>query len=691
MTGGLNLVRPDGSMRRVRSMSKATIAPGLQRLLPRDATDRERTEHVVRENEDAARARAEQALRAGEERYRTLVEGSSDAIFVLDADGKVVEGNAASDALLGYPPGGLVGRRWEDLLAPGDLAAHPLRFDDLQAGRILRLERELQRADGTVVPVELSANMVADGRFLEVARDITERRRAEAALRDTERNLAQAERIAQVGSWTVDPASGEATWSAELYRVLGRDPTGLTVPMSEMSSLFADEDVHRLTAAVERAIELDEPWQMDLEIVWPDGTHRWVVSSGLAERGESGVVTRLIGTVQDVTLHRQLEAQLRQSQRLEAVGQLAGGIAHDFNNILTAIRGYAEFARQGLDEDVSRAADLDEVIANADRAAALVRQLLAFSRRQVMAPEILEPAMIVEGIAPLLRRLLGEHIELMTRLTPAIGRVKVDPSQLEQVIVNLAVNARDAMPDGGKLTIELANVELDAAYAADHVDVIPGDFVCLAVSDTGSGMDAATREHIFEPFFTTKAQGQGTGMGLATVYGIVKQSGGSIYVYSEPGAGTTFRVYLPRVAEEARAAITESLPAGTSIVGTETILLVEDEPAIRRLARRALEEQGYTILEAASGTEALTLAAAHDGRIALLVTDVIMPGLQGHQLAEQLTAARPELRTLYVSGFTENSVIHHGVPDHGVAFLPKPFSAEGLCAAVRRVLDEQQR
>ncbi|MHB8398667.1 MAG: response regulator [Candidatus Limnocylindrales bacterium] len=509
--------------------------------------------------------------------------------------------------------------------------------------------------------------------------------RAEATIRETERTLAEAEGIAHVGSWTLDPTNGAATWSAEMYRILGLDPDGPAVGLADISALFTADSVTAVTAAIGRAVETGEPWQLDLEIGRPDGTHRWVASQGIAERDSTGATVRIRGTMQDITEQRRLDEQLRQSQKLEAVGQLTGGIAHDFNNILTAIRGYAEFARRGLEADPSRAADLDEVIANADRAAALVRQLLAFSRRQVLAPRVLEPASIVAGIAPMLRRLLGEHIELATSARPDAGRVKVDPSQLEQVIVNLAVNARDAMSVGGKLTIELANVELDAAYAADHPEVSPGPFVVLAVSDTGSGMDAATREHIFEPFFTTKEVGQGTGMGLATVYGIVRQSGGSIFVYSEPGAGTTFRIYFPRVAE--RPAAAEPVAVRPSTIGSETILLVEDEPSVRAFAQRALERQGYTVLAAENGAAALTLAASHGGPIALLVTDVIMPGLQGHELAEQLTAARPELRVLYVSGFTENSVIHHGVPDHDVAFLPKPFSADGLGSAVRAVLD----
>jgi hypothetical protein len=411
-------------------------------------------------------------------------------------------------------------------------------------------------------------------------------------------------------------------------------------------------------------------------------------------QGAEGIL--VTAAIRDITARKaaeaqlvRIEAQLSQSQRLEAVGQLAGGIAHDFNNLLTAIRGYSELAQRGLEEDDPRRSDIDEVIANADRAAALTRQLLAFSRNQVLQPQVLDPAAIVESIVPMLCRLLGEHVELASHQAPGLGCITVDPSQLEQVIVNLAVNARDAMPDGGKLTIELSNVEFDPAYMASHPGAVPGPYLLLAVSDTGIGMDEETRVRIFEPFFTTKESGHGTGMGLATVYGIVKQSGGFIYVYSEPGHGTTFRIYLPRVTEERPAAVTENPAVRPSSSGTETILLVEDEPAVRGFARRTLEDHGYIVLEAASGADALSIVASHAGPIALLVTDVVMPGLQGHQLAEQLAAARPEIRTLYVSGFTESSVIHHGVPDHGVAFLPKPFSAETLSRAVRRVIDGQ--
>jgi nitrogen-specific signal transduction histidine kinase/ActR/RegA family two-component response regulator len=406
---------------------------------------------------------------------------------------------------------------------------------------------------------------------------------------------------------------------------------------------------------------------------------------------DQGRTVKITGAFQDITERKRLEEQLRQAQKMEAVGQLAGGVAHDFNNLLTAMRGYAELARRGLEEDEPRRNDLDEVIANADRAAALVRQLLAFSRRQVLRPLVLDPADIMEGLVPMLRRLLGEDVELNTRTEPGLGRVKVDPSQLEQVIVNLAVNARDAMPGGGRLDIELTNADLGPRYADTHLEVASGPYVLLTVSDSGVGVDAETRAHMFEPFFTTKEPGKGTGMGLATVYGIVKQSAGAISVYSEPGCGTTFRIYLPRVAEEPTAAVGETLAARPSSSGSETILLAEDEPAVRGFARRTLEELGYTVLEATGSVEALTIAAAHAGPIALLVTDVVMPGLPGPKLAEKLEAARPKLRTLYVSGFTAASVISHGVPEYGIAFLAKPFSADALGHAVRAVLDQLPR
>jgi PAS domain S-box-containing protein len=645
--------------------------------------------YIVSSRDLTAHARAEAALRASEDRYRTLVEQSTDAIFVLDADGRVVEANTASEELLGYAQGALQGRRWDELITPDDLATHPLHFAELREGATLRFERQMRHADGALVHVELSAKRLPDGRFLEIARDISVRKAAEAELRRTSQLLEATQAVARVGGWELDVVRDALFWTAETYRIHETSPAEYTPTVATAIGFYAPESIPVITAAVQDAVEHGTPFDLELDLITAKGRRISVRATSAVTTDDQGRTSKITGAFQDITERKRLETQLGQAQRLEAVGQLAGGVAHDFNNLLTAIRGYAEMLGRNLpSDDEQNRADIDQVISAADRAAALTGQLLAFSRRQVLQPKVIDPAEVVQGVAPMLGRLLGENIELITHLAPDIGFVKVDPGKLEQVVVNLAVNAHDAMPDGGRLIIELSNVELDQAYTAAHAGAVPGPHVLLAVSDAGTGMDEATQAHIFEPFFTTKEPGSGTGMGLATVYGIVKQSGGSIYVYSEPGHGTTFRIYLPRVSEEPTA-VSETAAARPSSSGTETILLVEDDPAVRGFARRTLKEQGYTVIEAAGGADALSLVASHEGPIALLVTDVIMPGMQGHQLAAQLTGALPELRVLYVSGFTENSVIDHGVPEHGVAFLPKPFSAEALVEAVRRLLDGQ--
>ena len=501
-----------------------------------------------------------------------------------------------------------------------------------------------------------------------------------------ERDLDEIERIAHVGSWTLDPVTGEAAWSTEMYRILGLDPAGPPIALSDIPRLFTPESVERVGAAVERAVQVGEPWQMDLELVRPSGPHGWVASNGIAERNAAGAVVRIHGTMQDVTEQRRLEAQLHQSQRLEAVGQLAGGIAHDFNNILTAVRGYTQLVRDELDPEDPHAADLDHVLSATERAAELVRQLLAFSRRQVLQPRVLDPAEVIDGLVPLLRRLLGEGIELTALADPHPGLILVDPGQLGQVIVNLVVNARDAMPRGGRLTIETMNVALDAAYAATHLDGTAGNHVLIAVSDTGHGMDAQTQARAFEPFFTTKGPDKGTGMGLATVYGIVKQSGGSIYLYSEPGRGTSFKLYFPRAASGSVEAAEEAPQARSGQANGEVVLLVEDDADVRGYAHRVLASAGFTVLEAANGQDAIELASG-SRVIDLLLTDAVLPGMHGAEIAERLVAGRPGLRVLYVSGFTENSVIQQGVVAPGVRFLPKPYRADDLIASARAVLD----
>jgi signal transduction histidine kinase/DNA-binding response OmpR family regulator len=379
------------------------------------------------------------------------------------------------------------------------------------------------------------------------------------------------------------------------------------------------------------------------------------------------------------------ELQMRQSQRLEAVGQLSGGIAHDFNNMLTAISGYSEIIRAGLPKGHALHEDVDEVLKAAQRAAGLTRQLLAFSRQQVLQPRVLNLNDIVADTEKMLKRVIGENIDMSTDLAADLGLIKADPGQIEQVLLNLCVNARDAMPEGGQITIETQNVRLDLSLARNDVEKTRKPYVMLAVSDTGIGMDAETRARIFEPFFTTKDPEKGTGLGLATVYGIVTQSGGDIWVYSEVGQGTAFKIYLPVVDEQADAVMTGKTAAPKR--GTETVLLAEDDPAVRRLAKRVLEDAGYTVLIAANGIEARDAARRHGGPIQLLMTDMIMPGISGAQLAEQLRKENQELRVLYTSGYTDSAVVRRGLVERGSFFLQKPFSAEGLAMKVREVLD----
>ena len=404
-------------------------------------------------------------------------------------------------------------------------------------------------------------------------------------------------------------------------------------------------------------------------------------------------VGAIVNNYRDVTDRRILEEQIVLSQKMEAIGRLAGGVAHDFNNILTAIGGYTDLLMADLASDDPRRSDVEEIYRATERAAGLTQQLLAFSRRQVLQPRVISLNALIPDLEKMLRRLIGEDILFATVLHPRLGNVRADPGKLEQVIVNLAVNARDAMPDGGRLTIETRNVELDESYAAEHPSVKPGRYIMLAVTDTGVGMDDETKARIFEPFFTTKARGKGTGLGLATVYGIVRQTGGHIWPYSEPGQGTTMRVYLPRVDEPADPIERPGDLAPEVLRGNETILLVEDEAPVRSVTRQLLERNGYTVLEAADGPAALALVNGGSGErhVDLLLTDVIMPGMSGRELANQLKARRPDLRVLFMSGYTDDAVVRHGMLEPGLAYLEKPFRPTALLRKVRDVLQSRSR
>lgn len=452
--------------------------------------------------------------------------------------------------------------------------------------------------------------------------------------------------------------------------------------------LVHPDDLALLFEFVERAVRGETGRVSQLRIRTRKGDYRVGEFAATAQFRE-GRLVGVLGIARDVTDRLSLEQQLRQAQKMEAVGRLAAGVAHDFNNILTAITGYAQLLLEDLDPKAPHREDVDEIRKAAERAAALTRQLLAFSRQQVLQPTVLDLNTLVVETEGMLGRLLGEDIQLATGLTADLGAVKTDRSQIEQVILNLAVNARDAMPQGGKLTIETANIEMDDVYAREHFPALPGSYVMLAVSDTGTGMSPETQAHMFEPFFTTKAKGQGTGLGLATVYGIVKQSAGFIWVYTEPGQGTTFKIYLPRVAQLPERRVASAHADTAPMEGTETVLLAEDEAAVRAVARQALQRHGYAVLEAQSGEAALDLAQRHSGRIHLLLTDVVMPGMSGRALALRLAAQRPDMRTIYMSGYTDDAITRHGVLEHGVTYVQKPFSPDALVRKVREVLDRE--
>jgi len=402
-------------------------------------------------------------------------------------------------------------------------------------------------------------------------------------------------------------------------------------------------------------------------------------------RAPQGDLIGVIGVALDVTDRKHLTDQLRQSQKMQAIGELAGGVAHDFNNLLMVVKGHAQLLLERMPKDPSLHHSVQQMEKAADRAASLTRQLLAFSRKQVLQPRVLDMNDVVTGMIKMFSRVIGENIEMAFVPGAGLGRAKADPGQMEQVLLNLVVNARDAMPTGGRLTIETSNVQLDRSYAAGHTAVEPGPYIMLTVSDTGCGMDAETQSRIFEPFFTTKEAGKGTGLGLATVYGVVKQSGGYIWVYSEVGCGTTFKIYLPQVTQEIDAPVVE-LEARGSAAGTETVLFVEDEQSVRELVRDYLTGVGYRVLDAADGVEALEIARAHKGTIHILITDVVMPRLSGRDLAAKLSPERPGIKVLFISGYTDDTIVRHGVLEGGVAFLQKPFNLRALADKIREVL-----
>jgi len=630
--------------------------------------------------------RAESERRASEERYRTIVEAEPQCVKVLAPNGALVDMNPAGLRMIEADSLDQVrGRDMSQLVAP----SHREAFRDLHrrvmAGGSGTLEFEIVGLKGQRRWLETHAVPLraADGRvtgLLGITADITERRRADEELRRSETRYRSLVRGALYGIYrsTIDGQLLEA--NPALVAMLGYQSEGELLGMDWSRQVYRDpEERTRLVREYQDAHQIE-----GAEAHWKkkDGTPLNVRLSGRVVRNAAGSPIGYEMMVEDVTAQRALEEQVRQAQKMEAIGQLAGGVAHDFNNLLTAILGSADLLLLDLPRGDPRREDLLAIRDAGERAATLTRQLLAFSRRQVLQPRVIGLNQVLGGLGKLLPRIIGEDIRLELNLAPDLAPVSADPGQIEQVILNLAVNARDAMPDGGRLTIATANTELDAAFAQRNPIVQPGPYVRLSVMDTGLGMDEETQARVFEPFFTTKGPGKGTGLGLATVYGIVKQSGGYIFVRSRRGEGATFEVYLPAVPPSAQDAA-DAHPAAAGVgAGSETILVAEDDAAVRSLARRALEQFGYRVLEAANGREALDVLRRHPGDIALLLSDIVMPEMGGRRSAEHIVQLRPEIKVLFMSGYAGADQ-----PDGG-AMVQKPFTPESLARKVREVLDE---
>ena len=621
-------------------------------------------------------------------RQSLAMDSSIEGIGILDEKGVHSYANSALATMLGFDsPQRIAGQPWKVVYAfqpIGEIESQVRK--GLQESGKWSGNLQLRRPDGSRIPVEFHVGRMPDGGTVCVCRDLSQHQQAEKARADAETKYRML--VEHVNAITYIAEIGiHGKWfyiSPQVENILGYTPEEWLALSPDWDQHIHPDDLPVVIAAEEQSRN-GFPFQAEFRVRRKDGREVWLSDTAVIVQGSDSHPV-MEGIMVDITERKALETQLQQSRKMEAVGRLAGGIAHDFNNLLTIISGYTELAlsRPLLPNEAH--ADIERIENAAGRAAALVRQLLAFSRKQVLQPKILDLNKIVLNLDSLLRRLMDERIEMVTRVKDDLGKVKADPAQVEQVIMNLVVNARDAMPDGGRLVVETCNTDLDANYAVDHVSVRPGRYVMLAVSDTGVGMDRQTVAHIFEPFFTTKESGRGTGLGLSTVYGIVKQSGGYIWVYSEPGKGSTFKVYLPRVDEVPEAASAQAAPRAQR--GTETILIVEDEEAVRELIQTVLTEKGYDVIPSLDPKHAEEIAARFSGDIHLLLTDMVMPGTSGRELAERISARRRDIRVLFMSGYTDNVITSGGMLEEGLAFLQKPFSPAALVQKVREVLSQ---
>jgi len=638
------------------------------------------------------RKQAEEALRESEERFFGAFMHAPIGVALVAPGGRWLQVNQALCNVLGYTEAELLSRSFQDMTHPADLSiqldyVRALLADEI---RSYQMEKRYIHAAGHFVTALLNVSLVRDGlgqpRYsIAQIQDITERKRTEQSLRLLSSAVEQSRESIMITDAELDlpgprilfvnPAFTQMTGHTAA-EVVGRTPRLLQGPRTDRAVMnrLRENLLQGDTFAGETVNYRKDGTEFDLE---------WQIAP---LRNAAGVITHFVAIQRDITTRKRLEAQLIQSQKMETVGKLAGGIAHEFNSILTAIIGQSELLLGDLQAGSVLAGKVSEINQAAERAAILTRQLLAYGRKQTLQPEVLDLNSLLAGMAGSLRHLAGHAIDIRSVPTPGLWAVKADAGQISQVILNMVINASDAMPAGGRLTLETANVSFDQSGTASSSELKPGDYVMLAITDTGSGMSAAVQPRVFEPFFSTKGVGEGTGLGLSTCYGIIKQSGGHITVYSEPGLGTTFKIYLPRWA-----APPDQLPARTTAAdlprGTETILLVEDDPSLREMAGALLQRLGYTVLTAANGSEALSLHQQAGGRVDLLFTDLVMPQMSGKELAERMRALSPNTRTLFTSAYTENAIIHQGVLDQGVALLQKPFTPSALARKLREALD----
>ena len=645
----------------------------------------------------------ESQLQDSEARFRSLVQNSRDVIAVIDVSGQFSYVSPAITDVSGFVPAEIVGRSGFEFIHPDDLEITVTALGEIVAApaRTKTVEVRTRTKTGGWVWIEIRAvNKMHDPSIRGIVlnyHDITERRVAADRIAASESSLVEAQAISHIGSFSWNMNTNQWSWSDEEYWLFGFEPGSVSPNLEAMLAAVHPDDREWVSRKRLGCIENEEPFDADFRVVLPDGSIRWI--HGTAETAiENGVAVRRIGVHQDITARKEaeldqrmaaqenerLEVQLRKAHKMEAVGRLAGGVAHDFNNILAVVLNYAEFVAESLGEDHEGQADLKQIIKAGERGAELVHQLLAFSRQEVIQPTVIDLNDVVAGMAMLLSRSVGEEIELEVDSTPDLAKTKADFGQLEQILMNLVMNARDSMPDGGRIKIATCTADLDIG---ERVGLTAGRYVCLTVTDTGRGIAPETLEHIFEPFFTTKARGEGTGLGLATVYGIVQQAQGGIYAESEVGVMTAFHVYLPVTDEEITVPIEHWSP---EVVDRATILVVEDEAPVRELIGRILRREGFDVVDVGSGAEAVAICSVVPCKIDLLLTDVVMPHMSGPALRDIVQPLYPDMKVLFMSGYTDELIAKRGVLDAGDSLLNKPFNSHQLLARVRQSLHQDE-